>query len=62
MGNISTIELSTSDSEFPIESMTIIDRVSNRIDIHLKDVKVNTGFKDSVFEFKPPEGVTIFQQ
>lgn len=62
MGNISTIEISTSDSEFPIESMTITDRLSNRIDIHLKDVKVNTGFKDSVFEFKPPEGVTVLQQ
>jgi len=62
MGNISYIAVTTSSGAFPIESLTILDRLSNRIDISLKDVKINTGIKDSAFEFRPPEGVTIIQQ
>ncbi|MBI5212377.1 MAG: outer membrane lipoprotein carrier protein LolA [Nitrospirae bacterium] len=62
MGNISHIELLPSDGEFPIESLTIIDTLSNRVEIHLKDVKINTDLKDKIFEFSPPEGVNILQQ
>jgi outer membrane lipoprotein carrier protein len=61
MGNISYIELQISDDEFPIESLTIIDTLSNRIDISLKDVKINTDLKTGIFEFSPPEGVNILQ-
>ncbi|MGO9613458.1 MAG: LolA family protein [Dissulfurispiraceae bacterium] len=62
MGNISYVAVTTSNGAFPIESLTILDRLSNKIDISLKDVKINTGIKDSAFEFQPPEGVTIIQQ
>lgn len=62
MGNILHIELQTSDDEFPIESLTIIDTLSNRIDISLKDIKINSDLKDRMFEFSPPEGVNILQQ
>ncbi|MDI6801368.1 MAG: outer membrane lipoprotein carrier protein LolA [Thermodesulfovibrionales bacterium] len=62
MGNISHIELLPSDGEFPIESLIIVDNLSNRIEIFLKDVRVNTGLKDKTFEFTLPEGVNIFQQ
>ena len=62
MGNILNIELQTSNDEFPIESLTIIDTLSNRIDISLKDVKINTNLKDRIFEFSPPEGVNILEQ
>ncbi len=62
MGNIVSVEITTSSEEFPIESLTIIDTLSNRIDIYLKDVKINTELKDRLFEFSPPEGVNILQQ
>ncbi len=62
MGNIASVEIATSSEEFPIESLTIIDTLSNRIDIYLKGVKINTGLKDKLFEFTPPEGTVILQQ
>ncbi len=61
MGNISLIELSLSDNEFPISSITIIDKSSNKIDIDLRNVKINTGLKDSIFNFSPPHDVNIIQ-
>ncbi len=62
MGNIVSVEITTSSEEFPIESLSIIDALSNRIDIYLKDVKINTELKDKLFEFSPPEGVNVLQQ
>lgn len=62
MGNIVSVEITTSDEEFPIESLTIVDTLSNKIDIYLKDVKINTELKDKIFEFSPPEGVNVLQQ
>jgi outer membrane lipoprotein carrier protein len=62
MSNISHIELTPSDAEFPIESLVIVDSLSNRIEITLKDVKINTDIKDKTFEFTPPKGVNILRQ
>jgi len=62
MGNIARIEVSTSDGEFPIKSLSIVDTLSNRTDIEFRNVKANTGLKDSLFEFSPPEGVSIIRQ
>ena len=62
MGNISYVEIATSDAKFPIESLTIIDTLSNRIDISFAGVKTNTGLSDRIFEFVPPKGVNIIQQ
>lgn len=60
MGNVAIIEITSSDSEFPISSMTIIDVRSNRIDIAFKDVHINTRIADSVFDFSLPKGVSLF--
>jgi outer membrane lipoprotein-sorting protein len=62
MGNIAYLELSLSDGEFPIGGIAITDALSNRIEITIKDVEINTGIKDKIFEFIPPAGVKIFQQ
>jgi outer membrane lipoprotein carrier protein len=62
MGNIASLEITLFKAEFPIESLTVIDNLSNKVEIFLKDVKINTGIKDSLFEFSSPEGVIIFQQ
>ncbi len=60
MASVASIEVVVSEGEFPISSLSIIDKRSNRIDITLKDVKVNPGIKDSAFEFSVPQGVSVF--
>jgi outer membrane lipoprotein carrier protein len=60
MGNIVSIEIESSEDEFPISSFTINDSRSNRVEIELKDVKINTGLKDSLFELSLPESITIY--
>ncbi|MBF0559868.1 MAG: outer membrane lipoprotein carrier protein LolA [Nitrospirae bacterium] len=62
MGIIVQIELTLSDAAFPIETLSILDTASNRIDITLKDVRVNSGLGEKIFVFTPPEGVSVFQQ
>lgn len=61
MGNIERIEITPSDSTFPIKSFTIIDNLSNRVDITLKDVKTNTGMKNSTFDFTPPKDAAVLE-
>lgn len=59
MGGIVSIELRPASSEFPIGSLVITDKRSNKIEITFKNVKINTGLSDSIFEFIPPEGVEL---
>ncbi len=61
MGGIVSVEIVPSDGEFPIGSLTIIDKRSNRIEITLKAVTLNSGIKDSVFDFSPPKGVSVYE-
>jgi len=61
MGSIVSVEVETSDKDFPIKSFIIRDMRSNRIEIQLKDIEINTGVKDSVFDFSLPEGVNIYE-
>ncbi len=62
LGNISQIELSLSSDGFPIKSLEIIDSLSNKIEIFLSDVKINSGLADKIFKFSPPEGVNVISQ
>lgn len=62
MGNVLRVELTLGDGAFPIEALTIIDSSSNRVEVRLRDVKINRGLRDSLFDFVPPEGVTVIQQ
>jgi len=61
LGNVTSITITLSDDEFPIKSFTIQDGSSNVIEIALKGVKVNTGLKDSVFEYSLPKGVNVYE-
>jgi len=61
MGSVVSIEITPSDGEFPIDSLTIIDRRSNSIRITLKDVRINSGVKESLFSFSPPQGVSVYE-
>jgi outer membrane lipoprotein-sorting protein len=61
MGTILSLEVETSDGEFPIKALTIHDSASNRITITLKDIKINTGIDDKVFEPSLPKGTAIVE-
>lgn len=59
--NITSISMTLSEDDFPIQSFVIQDDRSNVIEIVLKDVKTNTGLKDSIFEFSVPKGVSVYE-
>ena len=62
MNQILSIEIVPSEGEFPISSFTINDTHSNRIEITLTDVELNTGLKDSFFEPSLPKGITVYDR
>jgi outer membrane lipoprotein carrier protein len=62
MGNITSVKIKISEDVFPIRSFTIHDGQSNVIEIELKEIKINSGLEDSIFEFSLPEGVQIYEQ
>lgn len=62
ISNVEAITITMSDADFPIESFTIRDSYANIIEISLKNIKTNTGIKDSFFTFSLPDGVNVFEQ
>ena len=60
MNGVTFITVEPSNGAFPIRSFSIHDRYSNTVRITLRDVKLNRGIKDSVFEFTPPPGTHVF--
>lgn len=62
LSNVESITVTISDSDFPIDSFTIRDSYANIIEITLKNIKTNTGLKDSLFTFSLPDGVNVFEQ
>jgi len=61
LGTVTSITITLSDDDFPIKSFVIQDGRSNVIEIELKDVKLNTDLKDSLFEFSLPKNVKIYE-
>jgi len=59
MGIVVAIEIQPADEGFPIGSFVIHDTYSNRIEITLKDVKINSGLKDSFFALSFPKGTAV---
>jgi outer membrane lipoprotein carrier protein len=60
IGYVKTIVLELTKGEFPIKMFTIIDTYGNIVMIELSDIKINSGLKDSIFKFTPPEGAEIY--
>jgi outer membrane lipoprotein carrier protein len=60
IGSIKKIILELSSADFPIKAFTIFDINDNKIDVVIKDVKINTGIEDSFFIFKAPPGVEVY--
>ena len=61
MGGILSIEILLSEDEFPISSFTIKDSHSNKIEITLTDIKINTDLKEAMFEPSLPKDVKIYE-
>jgi outer membrane lipoprotein carrier protein len=61
MGSITSIEIETSKDEFPISSFIIKDSHLNKIEITLRNVKVNTGLTDGLFKPSLPESIKIYE-
>jgi chaperone LolA len=62
VGNISSIKIKINEDGFPLKSFVIQDGRSNIIEIELKDIKINTGIKDSIFDLSLPKEVNVFEQ
>jgi chaperone LolA len=62
MGNVTSIRITLSDTAFPIRSFVIIDSYSNEVHIELKNIRINTGLKDSLFDLTLPKGMHVFEQ
>jgi outer membrane lipoprotein carrier protein len=60
MGYIKGVLLEVSSQKFPLKKFSIIDTYGNQIILEVKDVKVNSGLEDSLFIFKAPPGVEVF--
>ena len=61
MGGIISIEIALSENEFPIASFTIIDSHSNKIEMTLTSIKINTNLKEALFEPSLPKGIKIYE-
>ncbi|MBF0517500.1 MAG: outer-membrane lipoprotein carrier protein LolA [Nitrospirae bacterium] len=47
------------DAGFPIKKIMFFDKNDNTIELTLQGVKINAGLSNELFQFNPPEGVTI---
>jgi len=62
MAGIVSITLHLSDADFPIKGFTIQDGRSNTVEIELKDIRINSNIKDSLFDLNLPKGVNVYEQ
>jgi outer membrane lipoprotein-sorting protein len=61
MGGILSVEIVLSEGGFPISSFTIRDSHSNKIEIILTDIKINTDLKDTLFGPSLPKDIKIYE-
>jgi len=60
MGDIVSIEIEPSHDGFPIRSFTINDSYSNKIEMTLNDVRINSGLEDKLFRPSLPRDVKVY--
>lgn len=60
MGFIRKIQVVTGTDEFPIKEFTVHDVYDNRVTIKINEVNINTNLDDSIFVFKIPPDVEVF--
>ena len=60
MGFINKLLLEINSTDFPVKTFSVFDVYGNKIDITVKDVKINSGLEDSLFIFKLTPDVQTF--
>jgi len=60
-GLIKKILLVTTTEDLPVKSITVFDVYGNKTQIVLRDIEINTGLDESIFVFKAPKGIEIFE-
>ena len=60
MGAVVSVEITPSEGEFPIGVLSIVDRYSNKIEITLRNVTINSGVEESSFDIPLPKDVSIY--
>ena len=60
MGFINKLLLEVNSTDFPVKTFSVFDVYGNKINITIKDVKINSGLEDSIFIFKLQPGVEVF--
>lgn len=60
MGFINKLLLEINSTDFPVKIFSVFDVYGNKINITIKNVKINSGLEDSIFTFKLQPGVEIF--
>ncbi|TAN38767.1 MAG: outer membrane lipoprotein carrier protein LolA [Nitrospirae bacterium] len=61
-GTVASISIAVAGEGFPIRSFVITDTHANVIEIELKNIMLNTGLKDELFDPQLPKGISIFDQ
>ncbi|MEK7238077.1 MAG: outer membrane lipoprotein chaperone LolA [Nitrospirota bacterium] len=59
-GFINKLLLGVNSTDFPVKTFSVFDVYGNKINITIKDVKINSGLEDSIFIFKLQPGVEVF--
>ncbi len=60
MGYIQGILLELAPGDFPIKKFSVLDTQGNQVIVEVKDVQINSGLEDSLFQFTAPPGVEVF--
>ena len=60
MGFINKLLLEINSTDFPVKTFSVFDLYGNKINIMIKNVKINSGIEDSIFIFKLQPGVEVF--
>ena len=60
MGFINKLLLEINSTDFPVKTFSVFDLYGNKINITIKNVKINSGLEDSIFIFKLQPGIEVF--
>lgn len=59
-GFINKLLIEVNSTDFPVKTFSVFDVYGNKINITIKDVKINSGLEDSIFIFKLQPGIEVF--
>ncbi len=58
---IERVLVDISKKTFYINGLTLFEKSGNKVSFDFSDIKMNSGLKDSLFDFKIPKGVEVLE-